>query len=242
MATYQVSVAIPALNEEHYLPGLLRSLCAQRDVALDVVVVEAHSEDRTVEVVREVAAANTNPQVEIRVFTVEQRNVSIQRNFAVSHTRFPILLFFDADIRLPHPHWVRNVVRTHEHRRAAISTCRFKPIEPNPIGYLYYALLFVFHRLMRWINPYALGAMLLTSREMFDRVGGFDSGLVINEDANFVKANRPLGRFEVLHEACQILRSPFPAGWFLEHRFDVPADLLAAHHPRRMPRRHRLLG
>ena len=212
----RVSVAIPVLNEEQYLPGLLRSLCAQRDVALDVVVAEGHSDDRTVEVTQEVIAANTNPNVEIRIFTVDQRNVSYQRNYAVARTKFDLLLFFDADVRPPHQYWARNVVRKHLHRRAAISSCRFTPIEEPLAGHLYYGGLFVFHQIMRRITPYALGAMLLTDRRMFDRVGGFDTSLGINEDANFVKRVSRFGRFDVLPDTCLISTRRFLRDGFLK--------------------------
>lgn len=216
MSTLRASVAIPVLNEERYLPALLRSLCAQRDVALDVVIAEGRSDDRTVEATRAIIAANTNPNVEIRLFTVDRRNVSYQRNYAVARTKFDLLFFFDADVRLPDRHWARNVIRKHLHRRAAVSSCRFTPIERPLAGHLYYGGLFVFHQIMRWITPYAIGAMLLTDREMFHRVGGFETGIVVNEDANFVKRVSRFGRFEVLPDACLISTRRFLRDGFLK--------------------------
>jgi len=216
MDPIRVSVAIPALNEEHYLPALLRSLCAQRGVVLDVIVAEGHSDDRTVEAVERVAAANTNPDVTIRVFTVDQRNVSYQRNYAVARARFDQLLFLDADVRLLRPDWLRMVVGKHRRRGAAISTCRFRPTERSAIGRLYYDIVFVFHQVMRWITPYAIGAMLLTDRAAFDRVGGFNTGLVVNEDANFVKRVARSGCFEVLPDVCGISARRFLRGGFFK--------------------------
>ena len=216
MAGLQASVAIPVLNEEHYLPGLLQSLCAQRDIVLDVVIAEGRSDDRTVEVTRRIVAANTNPNVEIRIFTVDRRNVSYQRNYAVARARFDLLLFLDADVRLPHKRWARDVVRKHLHRRAAVSSCRFTPIEKPLAGHLYYGGLFVFHQIMRRVTPYAIGAMLLTSRAMFDRVGGFDTSIVVNEDANFVKRITRFGRFDVLADPCLISMRRFVRDGFFK--------------------------
>lgn len=216
MPACQVSVAIPALNEEHHLPGLLRTLCAQRDVVLDVVVVEGCSDDRTIEAAGEVIAANDNPNVTIRVFTVDKRDVSFQRNYATGRTRFEHLLFLDADTRLPHPYWLRNVVRKHIHRGAVVSSCRFIPIEPYPMGHVYYAIIYVFHHVMRAITPYAIGAMILTNRRIFDRLGGFDGACTPNEDANFVKRASRLGRFEILPDACLISARRLLQGGFFK--------------------------
>jgi len=216
MNPIRVSVAIPALNEEHYLPALLRSLCAQRGVVLDVIVAEGHSDDQTVEAVKRIAATNANPDVAIRVFTVDQRNVSFQRNYAVARTRFEQLLFLDADVRLLHPDWLRKVVQKHRQRGAAISTCRFRPTERSAIAQVYYAIVFVFHQVMRFVTPYAIGAMLLTDRTAFEGVGGFNTGLVVNEDANFVKRVARFGRFEVLPDVCGISARRFLRGGFFK--------------------------
>ncbi len=216
MTKFDISVAIPALNEEYYLPQLLESLCAQRNVRLDIVVAEGDSDDRTVQAVKEVAARNNNPDVEIRVFTVEQRNVSYQRNYAVEQSRFGLLLFLDSDVRIPHPHWLHKVAGKHLRRKSAITTCRFRPFEKSVAAELYYSGLFAFHQIMRWFNPYAIGAMLLTSRECFERVGGFDVALTVNEDANFVKRVSAKGRFDVLTTACQVSARRFIRGGFIK--------------------------
>lgn len=215
-APIRVSVAIPALNEEDYLPRLLRSLCEQRGVQLDVVVVEGSSDDRTVEVTREIARSNTNPDASVRIFTTPIRNVSVQRNLAVRHTRFDALLFLDCDTLLPHRDWLRRVVAKHRYRRLAVSTCRFRPIEPYFAARLNYQFLYLFQQMMRPITPYAMGAMLLTSRELFDRVGGFDERLTVNEDANFVKRVSRHGPFAVLPDFCWVSARRFIRGGFLK--------------------------
>ena len=216
MPGLQASVAIPALNEERYLPALLQSLCEQQEVTLDVVVVEARSEDQTVAAANRVIAANGNPNVNIRLFTVDQRNVSFQRNYAISRTRFEHLFFLDSDVRLPHRYWARDVLRKHLYHGAAVSTCRFVPSEPHLLAHLYYAILYVFHQAMRAATPYALGAMLLTSRRVYDRLGGFNPELTLNEDANFVKRASRLGRFDVLPDACFISARRLLKGGFFK--------------------------
>lgn len=215
MPALQASVAVPALNEEEFLPALLQSLCEQREVTLDVVVVEARSDDGTVEAASRVIAANRNPNVTIRLFTVDKRDVSFQRNYAAKHIRFEHVFFLDADIRLPHLHWVRNMLRKHIHRGAVVSSCRFIPIEPHVMAHVYYDIIYVFHHIMRAITPYAIGAMLLTDRRTFNRLGGFDPSCTPNEDANYVKRASRLGRFDILPDSCFIsARRLLRAGFF----------------------------
>ena len=43
------SVVIPTLNEERYLPKLLGNLAGQIDRDFEVIVIDGHSKDRTIE-------------------------------------------------------------------------------------------------------------------------------------------------------------------------------------------------
>ncbi|HMN15116.1 MAG TPA: glycosyltransferase, partial [Bellilinea sp.] len=45
-----VSIVIPALDEEAYLPGLLEAIRQQTRSPLEVIVADAGSSDRTVEI------------------------------------------------------------------------------------------------------------------------------------------------------------------------------------------------
>ncbi len=204
MTVPPVSVVVPTLNEEHYLPSLLRSLCGQRDVRLEVVVVDGRSDDRTREVARKVADANTNDAVSFRLHTVDVRNVSYQRNHGVARSTSPLLLFLDADVVLPHQRWVRMTVDRFGRTGARIVTCRFKLIERSPTAELAYGFLYLFQQVMRYITPYAMGAMLLTTRSAYDRVGGFDERLTLNEDANFVKRVARHGPFRIMGQHCLV--------------------------------------
>ena len=64
------SVIIPCLNEEKYLPKLLKDLQGQIDRNFEVIVVDGKSEDRTVEVAK---------KFECSVLEADKRNVSIWR-------------------------------------------------------------------------------------------------------------------------------------------------------------------
>jgi len=52
----KVSIIIPALNEENYLPKLLGSIKKQTFKDYEVIVADAHSKDRTREIARKFGA------------------------------------------------------------------------------------------------------------------------------------------------------------------------------------------
>lgn len=89
----QISIVIPTLNEEKFLPKLLQSLSEQSDKNFEVIVVDGMSKDKTVEVARSFEG-------KISRFTVIQsdtRGVSYQKNIGAKKAEGEWILFIDAD-------------------------------------------------------------------------------------------------------------------------------------------------
>ncbi|KPK02758.1 MAG: glycosyl transferase [Nitrospira bacterium SG8_35_4] len=85
---FPVSVAIITKNEENNIEDALRSV-ADAD---EIVVVDANSSDRTVEI----CGKYTD-----KIFQHEWQGFAIQKQMAVDHTRGPWVLILDADERVP---------------------------------------------------------------------------------------------------------------------------------------------
>ena len=98
MPDYFFSVVIPALNEEKYLPFLLKDLTQQSffQDRFEVIVVDGNSEDQTIK-----KARSFKDKLNLKVFQVKKRNVAYQRNFGAEKARGKWVLFLDADDRLP---------------------------------------------------------------------------------------------------------------------------------------------
>lgn len=197
-----ISVIIPALNEERYLPTLLASLLAC-DHELEIIVVDGQSEDGTLQVVEQFVGQAPR-HITIRAIASTVKNVSHQRNLGVKHSSHDTLIFLDADTAVPAPTHLRQLLEHFHAGQLAAASCRFLPLEPDWRARAYFAFLYRFHRLMaRLNNPYALGACLITRRDIFDRIGGFDATIRINEDAEYCLRASKHGDFRILPVALQ---------------------------------------
>jgi glycosyltransferase involved in cell wall biosynthesis len=191
-----VSIVIPTLNEERFLPRLLRTLVRGTRRPLEVIVVDGHSDDSTCDVVerfRRVAP----PHVAVRLLTSPARNVSTQRNRGAEVARHETIVFLDADVAIA-PGRLDALVNRFRAGRLAAASCRFRPLQRDRRAGLYYALLYGFHKAVERWDPYAMGACIVTTREVFRHCGGFDPRLRVNEDANFCRKAACIGRFRVL--------------------------------------------
>lgn len=96
-----VSVLIPARDEEDVIGAAVRSVLANRDVELEVVVLDDGSRDATAAIVGEIAAADPRVRLESAP-PLPAGWCGKQHACAVlaEHARHPVRVFLDADVRL----------------------------------------------------------------------------------------------------------------------------------------------
>ncbi len=100
-AAEKISVLIPARNEEHNLPGTLRSILENDAADFEVLVLDDHSTDRTAEIVAEFSRDDSR----VRLASAPPLPAGWSgKNFACQTlaqlARNPNLVFVDADVRL----------------------------------------------------------------------------------------------------------------------------------------------
>lgn len=97
----RLSVLIPARNEEANVRAMLESVLASGAADFEVIVLDDHSTDRTVEIVREFAAKDSRVRLEFAP-TLPAGWCGKQHacHILAQRARNPLLVFMDADVRL----------------------------------------------------------------------------------------------------------------------------------------------
>lgn len=96
-----VSILIPARNEEENIAACVEAALASKDAAIEVVVLDDHSDDRTAPIVEALARADPRVRLE-RAPPLPAGWCGKQHACHVLAQRslYPVLLFIDADVRL----------------------------------------------------------------------------------------------------------------------------------------------
>jgi len=178
------SAVIPAYNEERYLPRLLDTLDAARagyargPGAIEVIVADNGSTDRTAEIARERGC---------RVVAVEKRVISAARNGGARAATGDVLAFMDADLRVD--------PRTFDAIDETLATGRIVGgatgvrMERMSVGLaVTYALMMP----MVWGLRMDTG-VTFCRRSDFEAIGGYDETRRFAEDVAFLFALRRLG-------------------------------------------------
>lgn len=90
-----ISIVVPAYNEEEYLPATLNAISTSlKESSLngEVIVVDNDSTDNTAAIAHQLGAT---------VVTERRRNISSVRNYGAQHASGRLLVFVDADTSIP---------------------------------------------------------------------------------------------------------------------------------------------
>jgi len=173
------SIIIPALNEEEYLPHLLKDIAKQTFSEFETFVVDGKSEDKTQ------AIAKSYEGIEVLEST--KRNVAFQRNLGGKRAKGKYLIFLDADTRVPH--YFLDGLKYHLSVTDAdffttwISQEGVKPANRVVITFMNFTL----EAGKLFDTPWAMGAMMGSKRSTFNSLGGFDPDISFGEDSEILK-------------------------------------------------------
>lgn len=165
------SVIIPAKNESANIRRCIRSIrrCVQDESMIEVIVVDNGSSDGTVEIAGEEGA---------RVFIERDLNISGLRNFGVQKASYDIIGFIDADCEAVLD-WLVSACEILKDPNIGI--VGDYPLLPDNPGWIEEAWYSVIPRNRREVS-YLGGCNMVTRRNTFLEIGGFDEKTITGED------------------------------------------------------------
>ena len=189
--TPEISVIIPALNEEKYIKLPLESLRRQSFKDFETIVVDGGSGDRTRAIARKYA----------KVVIERRQNIGRGRNTGAANARGRILVFLDADTE-PSPDLLKAYAKGLD--GAVAATGPILPLETASmrlrLGFKLVSTLLV--RLSILIGrPSIVGSNFAVKRSAFKKVGGFDNNLATYEDWELSNRLKKVGRIVYVPDA-----------------------------------------
>lgn len=199
-----LSIIIPALNEEGYLPLLLGAIKNQSFKDLEIIVADGGSEDRTTEI-----AKNYGCKV------VRGGSPAKGRNEGAKVAQGEIFLFMDADnIYLPE-NFLKNLLEEFKKRRLGIASFPIYPVSVSDLplllkngiikndmeleaGNRFDKLAYTIYNFWVLFSQKFLAHAtnsVLVKREIHQKIGGFDEEIKIGEDHDFARRASKIAKF-----------------------------------------------
>jgi len=169
----ELSVIIPAYNEEKYIEKTLRAL---HDT--EVIVVCNGCTDRTAEIAGKYAH---------RIIVLPERGVSRARNAGAATASHQRLVFLDADMGISD-----DLFQKIAESPFTIGTCKVRPDSDKVFDKVHYAVKSLIHHLGTCTG------LLFCDKSIFDQAQGFEEHISTKEDGRFLRRARKLGTFGVV--------------------------------------------
>jgi glycosyltransferase involved in cell wall biosynthesis len=189
----ELTIVIPAKNESRNLPRLIRSLCSQDYAQLRstrIFVADAGSTDDTIAVAHSFAN-------ELCISVIPGGLPSVGRNEGARRASTRYVLFVDADVELADSTLLRRAVETMQRRNLYCLTTNVWCSGGSLLDRALYAGNNFVQYFASWTKPFATGMFMMFSKEVFDRLGGFNERALYAEDYLLSKQISPL-RFGIV--------------------------------------------
>lgn len=180
-----ISVIIPALNEEQYLPKLLRSVKNQKIKDLEIIVADANSKDKTAEVAKRFGCK-----------VVKGGLPGKGRNEGAKVAKGDIFVFLDADAILP-PNFLKKFLKEFERKRLDVAGCVMKIPSKKKIYRAFEKLYALYFKSTEKFYPHATNC-IVARKWLHENIGGFDETLKLGEDFEYIRAGAKKGKFGFL--------------------------------------------
>jgi glycosyltransferase involved in cell wall biosynthesis len=187
-ATMRVSIVIPTLNEEGYVGSLLSDIAGQTRNADEVIVVDGRSQDGTTSVVERF------PGVDLLICAPPLAN---QRNLGGRKSSGDILMFLDADVRLPEK-FLEDFLKRIEQRNLDVACPLYMPYRSTLLIKSIHVYVNVAFFALQKVLPSGAGHCIAIRREHFQQSRGFDPSLKVGEDVALVRKLSKGHRFGIV--------------------------------------------
>lgn len=190
---HKLSIIIPTLNEEKYLPRLLSDLQKQSLKPHQIIVIDAGSNDLTAQKASQkfVQLLHSHPPV------------GHQRDEAGRKASGEILVYFDADARLTNENVLDSLAKEFLEKNLDIACPLYIPITKSKAVEISFFFMNLFFWATQRVTPSGGGSCIVVKKTVFSEVGGFRSDFTF-EDIEFIRRASRNRRFAILKTAVHV--------------------------------------
>ena len=184
-----ISIIIPALNEEKYLPELLACIKKQTYTDYEIIVADANSTDSTKKIAKKYGCK-----------VVKGGMPAVGRNNGAKIAKGGILLFLDSDVQFDN-NFLSNSLNEIKKRKIGAAGCRIYPLGNNLLDKIFFSIFNAWTFATQFFYPNASGGGIFCKTKIHKKINGFDESIKLSEDMDYVKRCSKFGKFRILKNA-----------------------------------------
>ncbi len=182
-----ISIVIPVLNEEKYLPIILDSFVSQTDKDFEVIIADSHSEDKTLE-----KANEFKNKLNLKIIEAERKNVAHQRNAGGNAAGGEAIVFLDADY-IVKKDFIEKANNILTNKNIDLIIPFSYPITKNPLWIFYF---FIQNYICNFSGllgrPFGVASAVVIRKEAYNK-NNYNEEVYVFEDQHFFQTAKKSG-------------------------------------------------
>jgi len=196
MLSQQLTIVIPTYNEEKYIAQTLYAIASQSGTyKVKIIIADAKSTDNT----RLVASTNAF-ELGLNLEIIDGGLPAVGRNAGAKLATTPYILFLDADVTFSHRQVIVQAINE-------LSFVDYQMVGTTPVYKgefdIRASIMFGLNKYVTWFlsktEPFAIGGFTMVSRQVFNKLGGYDEKATQSEDWLLSKQIKP-NKFKLIPE------------------------------------------
>lgn len=182
-----LSIVVPTLNEEKFLPCLLNSVRKQTRVKYEIIIADNDSSDNTRKIASSFGAKIIDGGLPAKA-----------RNNGAAAAAGDIILFLDADVVLPAPDFLEKTLSEFNEKKLGAAACSAYPISEKIIDKIFHQAANLYIKKITPIMPHAGGFCIFARKNVHEKINGFDETLKLAEDHDYSSRAAKISKFGIL--------------------------------------------
>lgn len=183
-----LSIIIPALNEERYLPKLLDSIKKQTYGDYEIIVADHNSSDNTRKIAKKYGCK----------ITKGGKHPGAARNNGAKIAKGSILFFIDADCILKED-FLEKALDEMKRKKLDAAGCYVWLLSKRVADRIAFSVFNFWTFATQFFYPNASGAGIFCRKEIHEKIGGFNESIIFSEDMDYARRAGKHGKFRVLN-------------------------------------------
>lgn len=180
-----ISVVIPVFNGERTIGSCLESIIRSKypNTQFEIIIVDNGSTDKTINIIEDFKSSNNH----IKLYTEKIKNAYRARNLGIQKANGKIIVFTDADC-IVNKDWLMNLAKGFSEPSIGGVSGDILPVFGNSIIERYSIMMELISpkvTLNSGFLPYPPTANVAYRKELFDKIGYFDTKMISGGDADF---------------------------------------------------------
>lgn len=188
-----ISIIIPTFNEEKHIVQILECLKKQTLAPYEIIIAD-DSTDKT----PQIAAANLKPWAKrFKIIDGGKKSVGKARTLGGLQATGNILLFLDCDTVFPND-YLQKAVAEFKRKNCVVAITSFNYESKHPFDLLIGGFMNLATQLVQTVYACTHGFAIMCTKDVFEKINGFDDNLKMGEDFDFGFRAKTHGKFRVL--------------------------------------------